>query len=63
MIGIRAKYHGKKFAGETYIKPGWDETYINGRSGEDPMEYDYARTISVNYNWRGLAVGERDWRG
>lgn len=63
MVMVKSKYHGKKFAGGTYIKPEWDEVYTNGRAGEDPMEYDYARTICVNYNWRGLAVGERDWRG
>lgn len=63
MVGIKDKYQGKKMRGGTYIKPEWDEMYTSGRSGEDPMEYDYARTISVAYNWRGLALGERDWRG
>lgn len=63
MATIKTKYAGKKFAGSSYIRPEWDEIHLNGRSGEDPMQYDYARTIVVNYNWRGLAVGERDWRG
>ena len=62
MATIKAKYQGKKLKG-SYLKPAWDDIYVKGRSGETPMEYDYARTIVINYNWRGLAMGERDWRG
>lgn len=57
MITIKKKYQGKTFAGASYIKPEWDEIHLNGRAGEDPMQYDYARTISVAYNWRGLSIG------
>ena len=57
MISIKTKYQGKKFAGPSYTKPVWDEIYLDGRAGEDVMQYDYARTISVNYNWIGLSVG------
>lgn len=63
MIAIKDKYQGKKLVGTSYIKSEWDDVYVSGRSGETPMEYDYARTITINYNWRGLAMGERDWRG
>lgn len=59
---IKDRYAGKRFS-RSYIKPEWDDIYTNGRSGETPMEYDYARTITMNYNWRGLSLGERDWRG
>lgn len=57
MVTIKTKYQGKKFAGPSYTKPVWDDVYLNGRAGEDPMEYDCARTSCVNYNWRGLSVG------
>lgn len=63
MVTIKAKYHGKTFAGGSYVKAAWDEVYLEGRAGETPMEYDYARTAVVNYNRMGLAMGERDWRG
>lgn len=60
---IKAEYAGSKFVNKSYIKPKWDDVYVSGRSGENPMEYDYSRTIRINYNWRGLAMGERDWNG
>lgn len=63
MATIKMKYQGKTLAGSSYIKPVWDEIYLNGRAGEDVMAYDYARTATVNYNRQGLAMGERDWRG
>jgi hypothetical protein len=63
MVKLKDKFHGKTLARGTYIKPTWDEIYLNGRSGETPMEYDYAMTTKVYYNWQGLAMGERDWRG
>lgn len=63
IITIKNKYRNGKLPGASYIKPEWDEVYLGGRNGEDPMQHDYARTITVFYNWRGLAMGERDWRG
>ena len=63
MVRIKTKYQGKTFAGGSYIQPTWDDIYLDGRTGETPMEYDYARTAVVNYNRMGLAIGERDWRG
>jgi hypothetical protein len=40
-----------------------DDIYLPGRSGEDVMQYDYARTVRVAYDFRGLMVGCNDWRG
>jgi len=60
-VKIKDRYAGKRFSG-SYIKPKWDDIYTNGRSGETPMEYDYGMTISTIRNWRGIPIGERDWR-
>lgn len=63
MVAIKDKYKGLSLGEGTYIKPEWDDIYLNGRSGETPMEYDYGMTISTIRSWHNIPIGEYDWRG